>query len=352
MPVAREAVLEALKGVNDPELHKNLVDLGMIRDIETSDNAVKVTVALTMAGCPLKNRIKADVENAVRAINGVTHVEVVLGAMTSEERARLMGKEPSEMEGIKDVKHIIAVGSGKGGVGKSTVTVNLAIALKNLGASVGILDADMHGPDIPMMLGIDERPLGSGGMLLPLEKYGVKMMSAGSLAGDGVPIIWRGPLVNKAIKEFLGHVIWGELDYLLIDLPPGTGDAAITVATAIPLNGVIIVTTPQKIALEDVRRSIGLFKSKDIKVLGIVENMSFFRLPGEAGDIVDIFGSGGGERLSKAFKVPLLGKIPIDPAIRKGGDEGRPVTLDAKGEVALAFTGIAEQMISEFKCGH
>ncbi|MGQ9499777.1 MAG: Mrp/NBP35 family ATP-binding protein [Dissulfurimicrobium sp.] len=350
MPVTKEAVLEALKGVNDPELHKSLVDLGMIRDIEISGNAIKVTVALTMVGCPLKDRIKADVEKAVRAINGVTHVEVVLSAMTSEERARLMGQEPSEMEGIKDVKHIIAVGSGKGGVGKSTVTVNLAIALTNLGARVGILDADMHGPDIPSMLGIDERPLGSRGMLLPLEKYGVKMMSAGSLAGDGVPIIWRGPLVNKAIKEFLGHVAWGDLDYLLIDLPPGTGDAVITVATAIPLNGVIMVTTPQKVALEDVRRSIGLFKSKDIKVLGIVENMSFFRLPGKEGDIVDIFGSGGGERLSKAFKVPLLGRIPIDPAIRKGGDDGRPVTLDAEGEAVLAFVRIAEQVVSEFKC--
>lgn len=350
MSITKEAVLEALKGVNDPELHKSLVDLGMIRDIELAGNAVKVTVALTMAGCPLKNKIKSDVENAVLAISGVTHVEVVLGTMTSEERARLMGQEPSEMDGIKDVKYIIAVGSGKGGVGKTTVTVNLAIALKNSGARVGILDADMHGPDIPIMLGIGERPLGSGGMLLPLKKYGIKMMSAGSLAGDGVPIIWRGPLVNKAIKEFLGHVAWGELDYLLIDLPPGTGDAAITVANAIPLNGVIIVTTPQKVALEDVRRSMGLFRSKDIKILGIVENMSFFRLPGETGEIIDIFGSGGGERLSKAFKIPLLGKIPIDPAIRKGGDEGRPVALDAEGETTSAFAGIAAQVMSEFKC--
>ncbi|MGC8736247.1 MAG: Mrp/NBP35 family ATP-binding protein, partial [Dissulfurimicrobium sp.] len=347
----KEAVLEALKGVDDPELHKSLVDLGMIHEIEIAGDAVKVTVALTMAGCPLKNKIRADVEDAVRAIKGVSHVEVVLGTMTSEERARLMGEAPSEMDGMKGIKYIIAIGSGKGGVGKTTVTVNLAIALKNFGARVGILDADMHGPDIPIMLGIDEHPVGMGGMLLPLEKYGVKMMSAGSLAGAGAPIIWRGPLVNKAIKEFLGHVMWGDLDYLLIDLPPGTGDAAITVANTIPLNGVIMVTTPQKVALEDVRRAIGLFRSKDIRVLGIVENMSFFRLPGEAGEMVDIFGSGGGERLAKAFKVPLLGKIPIDPAIRKGGDEGRPVTLDAGGEVALAFAGIAEQVISEFRCG-
>ncbi|MDA8161900.1 MAG: Mrp/NBP35 family ATP-binding protein [Desulfobacteraceae bacterium] len=349
--ITKEEVLDALKGVQDPELNKNLVELGMIKGIEIAGDAVKITVALTMAGCPLKSKIKSNVEAAVRTIEGVGHIEVVLGVMTSEERARLFGRAPSEMEGVKNVKCIIAVGSGKGGVGKTTVTVNLAVALKNQGARVGILDADMHGPDIPIMLGVDERPLGSGGMLLPVEKYGIKMMSAGSLAGEGVPIIWRGPMVNKAIKEFLGHVNWGELDYLLIDLPPGTGDAAITVANSIPLNGIVMVTTPQKVALEDVRRAIGLFRAKDIKILGIVENMSFFKLPGgEDSEVVDIFGSGGGEKLARAFKLPLLGKIPIDPAIRKGGDEGRPKALEAESEAGLAFAGIAGRILSECGC--
>lgn len=349
--ITKEAVLDALKGVQDPELNKNLVELGMIKDIEIAGDAVKITVALTMAGCPLKNKIKSDVELAVSAVEGVSHVKVALGTMTSEERARLFGQEPSEMDGVKNVKCIIAVGSGKGGVGKTTVTVNLAVALRNKGAKVGILDADMHGPDIPIMLGVNERPIGSGGMLLPVERYGIKMMSAGSLAGEGVPIIWRGPMVNKAIKEFLGHVNWGELDYLLIDLPPGTGDAAITVANSIPLNGIVMVTTPQKVALEDVRRAIGLFKTKDIKILGIVENMSFFKLPCGGGDeLIDIFGSGGGEKLAKAFKLPLLGKIPIDPAIRKGGDEGRPHALETGSEAGLAFAGIAEQILLECGC--
>jgi len=348
MGVTKEAILEALKKVKDPEINKSLVDLGMIRDIEIADSAVKVTVALTMAGCPLKNRIKEDVLKAVQSVEGVSHAEVALTAMTSEERARLFGKKPDEMEGIKDVKNIIAVGSGKGGVGKTTVSVNLAIALKNLGFNVGILDADMHGPDVPIMLGITERPLGSKGMLLPLEKYGVKVMSTGTLAGEGVPIVWRGPLVNKAVKEFLGKVKWGKLDFLIVDLPPGTGDAVLTVSKNIPLQGVIIVTTPQKVAVEDVRRCIGLFKTQSIPVLGIVENMSYLKLPGKEGEIMDIFGSGGGEKIAKAFKIPLLGKIPIEQAVTKGGDSGKPVALNPESEAAKAFHEIAEQILDRF----
>ncbi len=346
MGVKKEQVLEVLKKVKDPELNKSLVDLGMIKDVEVAGNAVRVTVSLTMAGCPLKNKIRDDVKDAVKGISGVGDVEVVLTAMTSEERAKLFGQAPSEMEGIKGVKHIIAVASGKGGVGKTSVTVNLAVALAEKGYKSGILDADMHGPDVPIMLGIKDRPLGSKGMLIPLEKYGVKMMSTGVLAGDGVPIVWRGPLVNKAIKEFLGHVMWGDLDYLLVDLPPGTGDAPLTVAQSIPLEGVIIVTTPQKVAMEDVRRSIGLFRAKNIPILGIVENMSYLKIKGESGtQIMDIFGTGGGEKMAKAFKVKLLGKIPLDPMIREGGDAGSPVVLKKDSEAAKAFLDIAEAIL-------
>ncbi len=347
MGLTKEAILEALKKVKDPEINKSLVDLGMIRDIEIADSAVKVTVALTMAGCPLKNRIKEDVLQAVKSVPGVSHAEVVMTAMTSEERARLFGKKPDEMEGIKDVKNIIAVGSGKGGVGKTTVSVNLAIALKNLGYDTGILDADMHGPDVPIMLGITERPLGSKGMLLPLEKYGVKMMSTGTLAGEGVPIVWRGPLVNKAVKEFLGKVKWGKLDFLIVDLPPGTGDAVLTVSKAIPLEGVIIVTTPQKVAVEDVRRCIGLFKAQSIPILGIVENMSYLKMPGSE-EIMDIFGSGGGEKVAKAFKIPLLGKIPIEKEVVEGGDKGKPIALNKDSEASKAFHEIAEKVLERF----
>ncbi|NOQ95025.1 MAG: P-loop NTPase [Desulfobacterales bacterium] len=254
------------------------------------------------------------------------------------------------MQGIEEVKRIIAIASGKGGVGKSTVTVNLAIALSKKGFKVGILDADMHGPDIPIMLGIDERPLGSKGMLLPIEKFGLKVVSTGTLAGEGVPIVWRGPLVTKAIKEFLGHVAWGKLDYLLVDLPPGTGDAPLTMAKLVSLDGVIIVTTPQKVALADVRRCIGLFVGQDIPIFGVVENMSFLRVPGVSEEqILEVFGSGGGEKIAKAFKVPLLGKVPLDQKIREGGDAGKPMTLDADSECAKTFDSIAEELLEHIR---
>ncbi len=343
MSVNKDQVIEALKQVKDPELNKSLVELGMIKDVEIAGSNVRVTVALTMAGCPLKDKIKSDVKAAVSKLPGVDQVSVVLTTMTSAERAKLFGQEPSEMEGMKGVKNVIAIASGKGGVGKSTVSVNLAAALSHKGFKVGILDADMHGPDIPIMLGIKERPVGSKGMLFPLEKYGIKMMSTGVLAGEGTPIVWRGPLVNKAIKEFLGHVAWGDLDFLIVDLPPGTGDAPLTVATTIPIKGVIIVTTPQKVALSDVRRSVGLFLKHDIPILGIVENMSYLKVPGSE-EVMDIFGSGGGEKVAKAFKLPLLAKIPIEPEIRKGGDEGKPVALE-ENEKSSAFYELAEKVM-------
>ncbi len=347
MPLEKSDVLEALKKVEDPELHKSLVELGMIKDLEINGDAVRVTVALTFAGCPLKSKIRQDVEEALRSIQGVGHVEVVMTSMTSEERARLFGQAPTEMEGIKEVKKIVAIASGKGGVGKSTVSVNLAVALAKIGASTGILDADFHGPDIPVMLGIEERPIGSKGMLLPLEKYGIKVMSTATLAGEGVPIVWRGPLVNKAIKEFLGKVKWGKLDFLVIDLPPGTGDAVITITKSIPLDGVIVVTTPQKVAISDVRRAMGLFKGQGIPIWGIVENMSYLKLPGDDKGKMDIFGSGGGEKLAKAFKVDLLAQIPLDPQIRIGGDNGRPVAIE-RSEVSEPFYEMAEKIMEKF----
>ena len=350
MTVTKEKILDVLKKVKDPGLNKGIVGLGMIKDIEIAGSAVRVTVALTMAGCPMKNQIRDDIEKAMHGLEGVSEVKVVLTTMTSEEKAKLLGQEPSEMQGIEKVKSIIAVASGKGGVGKSTVTVNLAIALSKKGLKVGILDADMHGPDIPIMLGIDERPLGSKGMLLPIEKFGLKVVSTATLAGEGVPIVWRGPLVTKAIKEFLGHVAWGELDYLLIDLPPGTGDAPLTMAKLVSLDGVIIVTTPQKVALADVRRCVGLFTGQDIPIFGIVENMSFLRVPGVSEEqILEVFGSGGGEKIAKAFKVPLLGKVPLDQKIREGGDAGKPMTLDADSECAKTFDSIAEELLEHIR---
>jgi ATP-binding protein involved in chromosome partitioning len=350
MTVTKEKILDVLKKVKDPGLKKDLVSLGMVKDVEIAGSAVRVTIALTMSGCPMKNQIKDDVEKAVRNLEDVSDARVILTTMTSEERARLLGAEPSEMQGIEKVKHIIAIASGKGGVGKSTVTVNLAIALLKKGFKVGVLDADMHGPDIPIMLGIDERPLGSRGMLLPIEKFGLKVVSTATLAGEGVPIVWRGPLVNKAIKEFLGHVEWGELDFLLVDLPPGTGDAPLTMAKFISLDGVIIVTTPQKVALADVRRCIGLFVAQKIPIFGIVENMSFLRVPGvPEGQILEIFGSGGGGKIAKAFGVPLLGKVPLDQEIREGGDMGKPKSLDTDSDCSKTFDIIAEKLLKYAK---
>jgi len=338
--------LDALKRVKDPGINRGLVELGLIKDIEIAGSSVRVTVALTMSGCPRKNQIKDDVEKAIRSLKGVSDVRVILTAMTSEERAKLLGQEPSEMQGTKEVKRIIAVASGKGGVGKTTVTGDLAISLSKKSFKVGILDADMHGPDIPIMLGIDDRPVGSKGMLLPIEKFGLKVISTATLAGEGVPIVWRGPLVNKAIKEFLGYVAWGELDYLLVDLPPGTGDAPLTMAKLISLDGVIIVTTPQKVALADVRRCIGLFTGQSIPIFGIVENMSYLRVPGVSGEqIIEVFGSGGGEKIANAFRVPLLGKVPLDLKIREGGDTGKPMTLYSDTECANIFDNIAEELL-------
>ncbi len=346
MSITKETVLEALKDIKDPELNKGIVELGMIQNVEIAGSAVRVTVALTMAGCPFKDQIKEEVRSALLSIPGVEEARVVITTMTSEQRAKVFGNEPSEMEGMKDVKNVVAVASGKGGVGKSTVSVNLALTLSKKGYKTGILDADMHGPDIPVMMGTKERPVGSRGMLMPLEKYGVKLMSTATLAGEGTPVIWRGPLVNKAIKEFLGHVEWGELDFLVVDLPPGTGDAPLTVASTIPISGVVVVTTPQRVALEDVRRSIALFKTHDVPVTGIVENMSYLKLPGSDNEVMEVFGSGGGEKIAKAFKLPLLGKIPLDPAIREGGDKGRPVALEEGSDAARAFEEITENFLA------
>ncbi len=344
MELTKEKVLDALKHIKDPELGKGIVELGMIQNVELAGPAVRVTVALTMAGCPYKDQIKEEVRSALLDLPGIEEAKVVITTMTSEQRAKVFGRAPSEMEGMKQVKNVVAVASGKGGVGKSTVSVNLAMTLAAKGYKTGILDADMHGPDIPLMMGTKERPVGSGGMLIPLEKYGVKLMSTATLAGRGTPVIWRGPLVNKAIKEFLGHVAWGELDYLVVDLPPGTGDAPLTVSSTIPISGVIVVTTPQRVALEDVRRSIALFKTHDVPVSGIVENMSYLKIPG-SDEVMEVFGSGGGEKIAKAFKLPLLGKIPLDPAIREGGDKGKPVTLDRESEASKIFDEIAENFL-------
>jgi ATP-binding protein involved in chromosome partitioning len=250
--------------------------------------------------------------------------------------------QPQSPRLLPGVKHIIAVSSGKGGVGKTTVSVNLAISLAKTGATVGLLDADIYGPNVPLMMGINRQPDIDGEKITPLEAHGVKFMSLGLIADENTPIIWRGPIVGKVIQQFMVDVLWGELDYLVVDLPPGTGDAQLTLSQTVPLSGAVIVTTPQNVALEDVHRGIEMFRKVNVPLLGIVENMSYFLCPC-CGDHTPLFGEGGGLRIAEAFGLPLLGQIPLQPEIRIGGDEGQPISL-GDNEPARAFANIAQQI--------
>ena len=317
--VTREQVLNALGKVMDPELGKDLVTLNMIKDVEVNGTRVKFSLMLTTMACPLKKELETNSKNAVLSIPGVTEVEIKTGAEVPQAK-KLSDKAP-----IPGVRNTIAVASGKGGVGKSTVAVNLALALTKTGAKVGLLDTDVYGPSLPLMLGIHE-PLQATpkGKLVPIEKYGMKLVSVGFMLDEETPLIWRGPLVMQLIKQFLTGVEWGELDYLVIDLPPGTGDVQLTLVQTIPLTGAVIVTTPQDVALIDARRAIKMFQEVKVPVLGIVENMSYFVCP-HCNEKSEIFSHGGGEKTSQRYHVPLLGKIPIDMEIREGGDTGTPI---------------------------
>ena len=317
-PVNEEAVLAALGEVQEPELHKDLVSLNMIRDLQIEDGEVSFTVMLTTPACPLRDQIERESREAVEAIPGVKNVTVKLDAnVPTDGRPRGLLKLP--------IRNAIAVASGKGGVGKSTLAVNLAVVLAKSGARVGLLDADIYGPNIPTMMGVDHLPAASEDKLYPAEAYGVKLMSIGFMVKADQPLIWRGPMLHSAIRQFLSDVEWGELDYLVIDLPPGTGDAGLSLAQSLPLSGGLIVTLPQQVSLDDARRGLEMFRQMDVPIFGIVENMSYLELPD--GTRMDIFGSGGGERLAAESGVPYIGSIPMDPAVREGGDQGVPVTI-------------------------
>ncbi|NLI82700.1 MAG: Mrp/NBP35 family ATP-binding protein [Deltaproteobacteria bacterium] len=343
--VAAFDVREALKAVVDPELKRNLVDLQMVKDIDIEDGRVRVTLALTTLACPMKKRFVESVKEAVGKLPGVTSTEVELTVMSREELDKLFPKHP--LKGIERVSRFIAVASGKGGVGKTTVAINLALALAREDLNVGLLDADMYGPSIPTMLGLMQRPRVEGGMLLPLEKFGLKVMSFGFFVEEKQALIWRGPLVSKTLKQLMDDVMWGDLDCLVVDLPPGTGDPSITVAQSIPSVSVVMVTTPQEVALADVRKAIGMFRDMNIRIAGIVENMSYF-LHGDSKEKIEIFGSGGGAILSRESGLPLLGSIPIDLGLRKGGDAGVPLLYDSpNSETGEIFKGIAKRLISQ-----
>ena len=332
--VTQEQVLQALSKVMDPELRKDLVSLNMIKDIAIKGSEVAFTVELTTPACPLRTQIQKDAEDAVLAIDGVDSVKVTMGAKVPED------KKITDL----DIKNIIAVGSGKGGVGKSTVAVNLAVALAQCGAKVGLMDADIYGPNVPMMMGLDVLPpTPKGKKIQPAEAFGVKVMSIGFMVNTGQPLIWRGPMLHSAIKQFLMDVDWGELDYLIVDLPPGTGDVQLSLVQTVPLSGGVIVTMPQKVSFDDAARAVSMFKKMDVTILGIVENMSFLEMPD--GSLRRLFGEGGGEQLAGMAGAPLLANIPIDEYVREGGDNGKPVVAaEPESPAGRALTALAESV--------
>lgn len=337
--ITKEAVLKALSTVEEPDLHKDLVTLNMVHNLEIQDDNVSFTIMLTTPACPFRAKLERDSKEAVMAVDGVKSVVVKMDSdVPNDGRMRGLVKMP--------IRNAIAVGSGKGGVGKSTVSVNIAVALAQSGARVGLMDADIYGPNVPTMLGIEKLPPPQGQRLIPAMAYGIKVISMGLLVKPGQPLIWRGPMLNSAIRQFLGDVEWGELDYLIIDLPPGTGDASLSLAQALPLSGAIIVTLPQLVSLEDASRGLNMFKTLEVPILGIIENMSYLDLPD--GTRMDIFGSGGGEQLAQATDTPFLGKVPIDQNVRIGGDSGKPIVASHPDSVvARSLREIAESLAAK-----
>jgi len=325
--ISPESILAALGKVQEPELHRDLVTLNMIRDLEIKGDAVNFTLMLTTPACPLRGTIEKQAREAVMAIPGVKSVNVKMDAnVPNDGRNRGLLNLP--------IRNAVAVASGKGGVGKSTVSANLAIALAQTGARVGLMDADIYGPNIPTMMGIHDIPGTQNNKLIPAQAYGVKLMSMGFLVKPGQPLIWRGPMLNSAIRQFLAEVEWGELDYLIIDLPPGTGDASLSLAQMLPLSGVVIVTLPQAVSLEDASRCLSMFQTLEVSILGVIENMR-----GE------FFGAGGGEDLARVAKVPFLGAVPMELSVRVGGDSGEPVVVSRpESAAAQALKSIAEQV--------
>ncbi len=340
-----DAVLGALRKVHDPDLRKDIVSLGMIKDLridhEPDGAVVSFTFELTTPACPVRNQLESMAREAVRSLEGVKRVDVKMAASV-----RASSRQSPENI-VPQVKNLVAVGSGKGGVGKSTVAANLAVALGQRGAKVGLLDADIYGPTIPAMMGTRSKPRYTGEKLIPLQAYGIKMMSLGLLTEADTPVIWRGPLVGGAVRQMLSDVDWGELDYLVIDLPPGTGDAPLTLIQTVPLTGAIIVTTPQDVALNIATKALAMFRHLHVHILGIVENMSYYECP-ECGHKAYIFGHGGAASAAERLKVPFLGEIPLSEAIRKTGDAGRPIVMeDPQSPLAQAFGRVAEQLAAQ-----
>jgi len=330
MSTTKERILEALKVVQDPDLHQDIVSLGFIKDLAYCDGLAKFRLELTTPACPVKEQLKEQAKQAALTVEEVTTVNI---EMSAQVRHAL----PTGNQLGGDVRQVIAVTSGKGGVGKSTCAVNLAAALAATGAKVGILDADVYGPNVPVMMGINRKPEGRGKKIFPIAAHGIKTMSVGYLIEDGQPVMWRGPMLHRALEQFLHDVEWGELDYLIVDMPPGTGDAQLSLSQLVPLTGMVVVTMPQEVSQTDVRRAIGMAEQVKAPVLGVIENMS-----GE------VFGEGGGETVAEAFGIPFLGRIPLTGAVRVGGDAGIPIVVEQPdSEIAALFRDIASKVAAQ-----
>jgi ATP-binding protein involved in chromosome partitioning len=342
MQLDQSAVLDALKVVRDPDLQRDIVSLGFVKDLTIDGGRVAFTIELTTPACPVKDQMRDQARAAVMELPGVAAVDVNMSARVREAANPDAGRQP-----LAGVKNVIAVGAGKGGVGKTTVAVNLAIALAKCGSRVGIIDGDIYGPNVPIMLGLKTQLTTDGQKIIPAEKYGLQVISMGFLTQDDAPIIWRGPMLHGALQQFFREVRWTDLDYLVIDLPPGTGDVALSLSQTVPVAGAIVVTTPQQVSLADTRRAVAMYRKLNIPTLGVIENMSYF-VCRNCSHEADIFGHGGGERMAADLSIPFLGRIPIYQPIREGSDSGVPLMIgEPDSPAGKAFMAAAEQTAAQ-----
>jgi ATP-binding protein involved in chromosome partitioning len=340
--LTQENVLQALKSVVDPDLRKDIVALGFVKNLAIDGGRVRFTIELTTPACPVKDVMQAQAQAAVAALDGVESVDIAMSAVVRSVTAPEHGRPP-----LPGVKNVIAVGAGKGGVGKTTVSVNLALALAKVGSRVGILDGDIYGPNVPLMLGLKTQLQSDGQRIIPAEKYGIQVVSIGFLTDEDAPVIWRGPMVHSAIQQFFRDAAWRDLDYLIIDMPPGTGDVALSLSQTVPVAGAVVVTTPQQVSLSDSRRAVRMYQKLNVPTLGIVENMSYYACP-NCHHESDIFGYGGGERVANDIGIPFLGRLPVYQPISLGSDRGIPlVVAEPDAPATRAFVTVAERVAAQ-----
>jgi ATP-binding protein involved in chromosome partitioning len=340
--VSEATVLDALRAVRDPDLHRDIVTLKFVKNLRIDGGHVAFTIELTTPACPVKDQMRDQARAVVAGLPGVTAVDVDMTAQVRTTNAAEMGKTP-----VEGVKNIIAVGAGKGGVGKTTVAVNLAIALSQFGGRVAMIDGDIYGPNVPIMLGIHTQLTTDGKKIVPAEQYGIQLVSMAFLTGDDAPVIWRGPMLHGVIQQFFREVRWRDIDYLIVDMPPGTGDVALSLSQSVPVAGSVVVTTPQTVSVADTRRAVRMYQKLNVPTLGLVENMSHFECP-TCRHEADIFGKGGGEALSTEMGIPFLGRVPIYEPIRVGGDTGVPIVVgEPDSPAARAFRAAAERLAAQ-----